>query len=490
MLTRLGYDASLPGDRLPASCRSVAKVVPISWPIPSPWWMVPTPRSIMLDLHPSIAQFLALPEPMRRIGSFVLLRQLGRGGFAPVWLAKEVYGHEVLRPAAVKLFTLAGADGAALLRIVEEARALCRVEHPNVVRFYSLAVDESAGLMGLGMEYIAGRTLATRLSSAGPMRVEQLMDLAKTLASALATVHRAGLVHRDVKPANIVEAADGYKLIDFGIASANTHLSEIASWKPSADPDCTGRIAALQSGTLGYVDPVTIATGAAASPESDLYALGATLYECATDRLPAGSRSKPLNERILDGREIPQSIAQFADGLPPEFVTLIDRMVHPDRIRRFASADEVLARLREMRPSRPMSKMRGFQWAVVASMLPIALGIGVWMAHRVTTPMTVGHEPQPFSNVVTEAKIEPPQEVWPAANIPKSKTPETAIATHSRRAQRFSPRSHVKSARRADGTNLRVEVPATAAEPAPPPKPAATASTNHTGLPLAPARDW
>lgn len=103
----------------------------------------------MHDIHPSVARLLAQPEAARRIGPFVLVRQVGRGGFAPVWLAREVYGSETLRAVAVKLVAL---GGDASRRFVEEARAFCRVEHRNVVWF----------LMGLDMEYVAGRSLAER----------------------------------------------------------------------------------------------------------------------------------------------------------------------------------------------------------------------------------------------------------------------------------------------------------------------------------------
>src|SRR6185369_6791970 len=100
------------------------------------------------------------------------------GGFAPVWLAREMYGETELRAAAVKLFALqgspeggggssAGTLGPARERITAEARALCRVEHPNVVRFYALSIDEAAGVMGLAMEHVAGTALDARLAS-GP----------------------------------------------------------------------------------------------------------------------------------------------------------------------------------------------------------------------------------------------------------------------------------------------------------------------------------
>src|SRR5215472_6668674 len=106
----------------------------------------------MIHLPRSLKSLLDLPDAGRRLGPFVLVAPLGRGGFAPVWLAKETYGATELRTAAVKLFSLeangeAHGDRAAGARIVEEARALCRVEHPNVVRFYALPMDDQRGVI-------------------------------------------------------------------------------------------------------------------------------------------------------------------------------------------------------------------------------------------------------------------------------------------------------------------------------------------------------
>ena len=97
----------------------------------------------METVAPAITSLLARPSAERRIGPFVLIDELGAGGYAPVWLARETYGKAELRTAAVKLFSL-DASSPERSRILEEARALCRVEHPNVVRFYTLAVDEAA----------------------------------------------------------------------------------------------------------------------------------------------------------------------------------------------------------------------------------------------------------------------------------------------------------------------------------------------------------
>src|SRR5690242_6759764 len=164
----------------------------------------------MARLSPAIQRLVERPEAERRLGPFRLVEQLGHGGFAPVWLAREVYGSTDLRTAAVKLFAL---EPGGRRQIVEEARSLCRVEHPNVVRFYALPIDEALGVMGLAMEHVAGASLADRRLSPA-----EALAAGIAVASALAAVHRAGLVHRDVKPANVVEAGGTYKLIDFGIA--------------------------------------------------------------------------------------------------------------------------------------------------------------------------------------------------------------------------------------------------------------------------------
>src|SRR5262245_14280310 len=127
----------------------------------------------MTRLAPAIVHLLQRPDAERRLGSFFLVKPLGHGGFAPVWLAKEGVGSAELRTAAVKLFPLDGAGeevggaGTAGRRlIVEEARALCKVEHANVVKFYTLCVDESVGVLGLAMEHLAGTPLNERIAAA------------------------------------------------------------------------------------------------------------------------------------------------------------------------------------------------------------------------------------------------------------------------------------------------------------------------------------
>src|SRR5688572_22211010 len=118
--------------------------------------------------------FLGRPDDARWFGPFRLVCQLGRGGFAPVWLAEEIYEGGKLRDVAIKLFFLPdgiarGSAEAARWRegIFDEARALCRVEHPNVVRFYAVHRDDDAGVVGLAMEHVSGRSLDVRLDDSG-----------------------------------------------------------------------------------------------------------------------------------------------------------------------------------------------------------------------------------------------------------------------------------------------------------------------------------
>jgi eukaryotic-like serine/threonine-protein kinase len=348
----------------------------------------------MARLAVSIKSLLERPDADRRLGPFLLVSALGRGGFAPVWLAKEIYGATELRTAAVKLFSLdphAGEDGprssgptstAARDRIVEEARALCQVEHPNVVRFYALPIDESCGVMGLAMEYVAGTPLDKRLDVDQRLSIAGTLAVGIAIASALSAVHRAGLVHRDVKPGNVIEAAGIYKLIDFGIAAADalgakkprenrkpkvimlddlpleiggTKISTIEGGvtqgpisSTSSDPSSLG----VRCGTVGYIDPVVVSTGVPATPSSDLYALGAMLFECLTGKVPAAARmpdGRGLKGEVLDGRAPAPPLLEIAPEAPPSLARLIDALLAPDRRARPTSAEWVAIRLEQVR---------------------------------------------------------------------------------------------------------------------------------------------
>jgi TPR repeat protein/serine/threonine protein kinase len=344
-------------------------------------------------LPPPIAELVELPEGERRLGPFRLVQQLGHGGFAPVWLAKEVFGDAELRTVAVKLFSLAAhaldperasqASAAARHKdqVIHEAKALCKVEHPNVVRFYSIAVDEARGVVGLGMEYVTGTPLDRKIADAGKLPVDVALEVGIAVASALAAVHRAGLVHRDVKPSNVVEADGVYKLIDFGIASAETDAAEGAAARPrkqvvlddlpfevvgtkmsmlaaayTVRPDGTDTAVASSplfvSGTVGYIDPVVVSTGVQASGSSDLYGLGSLLYECLSGKVPACASARHgsgLAGDVLDGRSRARPVRELAPEVPDALAKIVDALVGPTREERPASAESVASELRRLR---------------------------------------------------------------------------------------------------------------------------------------------
>ncbi|WP_170229175.1 serine/threonine-protein kinase [Polyangium fumosum] len=293
----------------------------------------------METLDPALSNLITRPPEQRRIGPFVLVEQLGAGGYAPVWLARETYGKAELRTAAVKLFSL-DVNANDKSRILEEARALCRVEHPNVVRFYTLAVDEPAGVMGLAMEHVAGRSLEDRLDAEGTLSVDETLRVGVAIASALAAVHGAGLVHRDVKPSNIVEEAGGaYKLIDFGIASASSTPQAVEDVVPAGPDDdatpralaATARISGRITGTYGYIDPAVFGAGVSPSAASDLYALGVTLHRCLSGALPAErlDGDGALDPGVLTGYARPLPLAARIEGVPRALAALIDHLLAP-----------------------------------------------------------------------------------------------------------------------------------------------------------------
>ena len=208
-------------------------------------------------------------------GRYEVERTLGRGGMATVYLAHDtVLG----RPVALKVLAehLAG-DESFRARFLREARLAARIAHPNVVQVYDAGGDE-AGLF-IAMEYVDGESLAEELARRGRLSAGEVVDLGRQLAAALAAAHAAGLVHRDVKPPNVLRARDGtVKLGDFGIAHSHDSTALTAH----------GSVL----GTAAYLAPEQAraepVTGAA-----DLYALGVVLYEALTGRWPHEGRASP-----------------------------------------------------------------------------------------------------------------------------------------------------------------------------------------------------
>lgn len=199
-------------------------------------------------------------------GRYTLLREVGRGGMGAVWLARdEVLDREV---ALKRLANASHAEAAA--RVEREARVSAMLNHPHVVAVFDLAED--GGESWLVMEYVESVTLSAAVRERGPLTPDATAHLLAQAASALAAAHRAGVVHRDVKPGNMLVSPTGHlKLGDFGIARAG------------ADPSLTAT--GLVTGSPAYLAP-EVAAGGTATPASDMWSLGASVFHAVAGAPP------------------------------------------------------------------------------------------------------------------------------------------------------------------------------------------------------------
>jgi serine/threonine-protein kinase len=198
-------------------------------------------------------------------------RHLARGGMSDVYLAKDLL---LDRPVAVKvLFTEYARDPAFVERFRREAQAAANLNHPNIVAVYDWG--QQSGTYFIVMEYIEGRSLSDIVRTEGPLHPRRAAEIAADVAAALGFAHRNGVVHRDIKPGNILISPSGQvKVADFGIAQAVVG---------GAEANLTQAGAVM--GTATYFSPEQ-AQGKAVDPRSDLYSLGCVLYEMLTTRPP------------------------------------------------------------------------------------------------------------------------------------------------------------------------------------------------------------
>src|SRR5262245_13302729 len=214
-----------------------------------------------------------------------VLRRLGTGGMGTVWLAEHAVMNRLVAVKVIRPDLLA--KPGATSRFLREVRAAAKLHHPHIVTaFDAEPVGDSCLLV---MEYVDGKTLADRVQE-GPLPVEEACRAARDAARGLAHAHAAGLVHRDVKPHNLIRAADGTtKVLDFGLAGVGA--GELAA---ASGDGLTG--AGMVCGTPDYIAPEQAANPHAADARADVYGLGCTLYHLLTGRppVPAGTVAEKL----------------------------------------------------------------------------------------------------------------------------------------------------------------------------------------------------
>jgi eukaryotic-like serine/threonine-protein kinase len=239
----------------------------------------------------------------RVAGRYELVRPLGHGAMATVDLAHDV---DLDRPVALKrLAENLARDEELQRRFLREARLAARLSHPNVVRVFDVGEDD--GRLFIAMEYVAGETLAELVGRRGRLPAAEAATLGMQICAGLAAAHAAGLVHRDVKPQNLLLGTDGVlKLGDFGIAAGlgGTRLT----------------LAGTVLGTAGYLAPEQ-ARGEQVTAAADLYAVGSVLYELLTGE-PSRTAGSLAELGLEDGFQ-PPDLAARVSGVPPELVKAV-----------------------------------------------------------------------------------------------------------------------------------------------------------------------
>jgi eukaryotic-like serine/threonine-protein kinase len=267
--------------------------------------------------------------PREISGRYQLERRLGAGGMSTVFLARD----SVLeRPVAVKLLAEHLSDDEAFVaRFRREALAAARLQHPNIVQVFDSGEDESSGRHFIVMEYVNGPSCADMLRQTPQMPIDQTVDIVRGACHGLDYAHRAGVIHRDVKPGNLLmaEETSSVKLADFGIAKAaeQTRITQVGA----------------VLGTAAYLSPEQ-ATGEEAGPASDIYSLGVCAYQFLAGRLPYEYGS--LTELALKQQndQVPP-ITEFRPEVPRALDMAVRRCLERDPSLRYGSALEMAAAL-------------------------------------------------------------------------------------------------------------------------------------------------
>src|SRR5579871_3344744 len=267
---------------------------------------------------------------------YEVVRELAQGGMAEVYLARD----QLLdRPVALKaLFPEYAREPSFVERFRREAQAAANLNHPNIVAIYDWG--QEAGTYFIVMEYVEGRSLRDLIRSEAPVDPGQSAEIAAEIAAALGFAHRGGVVHRDVKPGNVLLTRTGnVKVTDFGIARAGT----------SDGLTQTGSV----MGTATYFSPEQ-AQGQSVDGRSDVYALGVVLYEMVTGVAPFTGDS-PVSVAYKHVREEPVPPTQRNPEVPHDLEQIIMTALAKDPDQRYQTADDMRADLLRFRRGRPIA---------------------------------------------------------------------------------------------------------------------------------------
>lgn len=273
-------------------------------------------------------------QPGSRLGRYEIRSLLGVGGMGEVYLAHDA---QLQRPVALKVLGDAVRNDVELReRLAWEARAASALNHPNILTVYD--VGNIGDTHFIATEYVDGITLRQRMSTPGTT-LPDAIDVLIQVASALAAAEAAGLVHRDIKPDNVMLRRDGYvKLLDFGLARQTR----------SEEPHPSRSDPAVVRGTVFYMSPEQL-RGLGVDSRSDLWSLGVVMYELVSGRLPfEGISATDVAASILRSDPPPLTLANGAPA-PPRLTSIVGRAMAKERSQRYANAAQLLHELESLR---------------------------------------------------------------------------------------------------------------------------------------------
>jgi serine/threonine-protein kinase len=358
----------------------------------------------------------------RTVSHYEILERLGSGGMGEIFRARDT---RLNRMVAVKVLPKSDSgDQTPRLRFMQEARAASGLSHPNIVTVHDILADDGADL--LVMELVPGKTIAQLVSGTG-LPVPVALRYAVQVASALAAAHAAGIVHRDIKPGNIMVTGAGLvKVLDFGLAKPTyTGLGDDSAKTASISGPLT--VKGTVVGTVNYMSPEQ-AEGKGVDGRSDIFSFGILLYEMLTGRraFPGDSAIATMTAILRDDV---RPIRDFAPAAPARLSEIVDRCLRKNRDERWQSMDGVLAALENLKlqydtgsaatvqvPVAPL-KPEGMLWVILAAAcVAVAMAGGTWWAvARYWAPRHTPLQPPVAAQTVTPAAAPAPPIAPPPA---------------------------------------------------------------------------
>ncbi len=274
------------------------------------------------------------------LSHYRIISKLGAGGMGEVYLAHDT---KLDRKVALKVLPSdVAADRLRMTRFTQEAKAASALNHPNILTIYEIDQPESVNY--IATEYIDGETLRQKIKSS--VKLDDVLDVAAQIASALSAAHAAGIVHRDIKPENIMLRQDGIvKVLDFGLAKLTERLpsDSVDAEAPTSFKTDPGTVV----GTAAYMSPEQ-ARGLPVDARTDIFSLGSVLYEMVAGHLPfEGSTSSEVMASILNDQH-PQPLARYSREVPAELERIVSKALRKNRDERYQTIKDMLLDLKNL----------------------------------------------------------------------------------------------------------------------------------------------